>query len=228
MRFGVLVAASVVLALGACAEDKPVLLPVMDPGQSFLDELETRMLRAKSVHVQASAQSTGAVNSELAIELFLGEGQRARLEVKGTFEGRPASTWFICDGDQMKVRGKPSEKAAPEVRDAVVVGMVRMGLLHNAALLIGGRGPDHASGGVRDFVRAERAKSGTPATDITYDVVIRHDVMGQATLSLSPEAKPVKRTAEIHFEEGDMTVLEKYDTVELDAAVDDSVFSLAP
>jgi hypothetical protein len=119
--------------------------------------------------------------------------------------------------------------AAPEVRDAIVVGLVRMGLMHNAALLVGGGAPDHAAGGVRDFVKAERPHTGEEkATDISYDVVVRHDVMGTAVLSLSPEALPQKRTASIHFEEGDMDVEETVTRIDLDQPVDDAVFSLGP
>ena len=219
-----------VLLLAACATEKEKpLLPAVDPAQMFLHELETRLLRAKTLHVVAESVSEGAVNSALTTEVFLGDGQKARVEVRGMFEGRQVSSWFICDGTSMKVRGKEATAAAPEVRDAVVVGLVRMGLLHNAAILVGGGAPDHAAGGARDWVRAERPTSGAErATDITYDVVVRHEVMGQATLSLLPDERPVKRVATVHFEEGDMHVEEKYTLFEIDAAVDDSVFSLAP
>jgi hypothetical protein len=221
-----IIAALALAAVAACAAEKPVVLPAVDPGQTFLDELETRLLRAKTVHVQGRAGSTGAIASDLAFELFLGDGQKARLEAKGTFAGKPVDAWFVCDGTSMAVRGKEKTAAAPEVRDAVVVGLVRMGILHNLARLSGGDAPDHADGHVRDFVRAERGRAGEPATDVTYDVVVRHKVMGEAVLSLTAEAKPKARTAVVRFDEGEMKATEQYDLVELDVPIDDSVFAL--
>ncbi len=220
----------VVASSTACAgaQKKKIKLPQVDPGQVLIDKLETRLMRARTVHIVASSTASGAVNAALDSELFLGEGQRARLDVHGTFEGRPVTTWFVCDGESMQVRGRGAVPSAPEVRDALVIGLVRMGLLHNAALLVGGAAPDHAAGGVRGWVKAERPRSREPATDIAYDVVVKHDVLGEAVLSLSAEEEPVARTAEMHFEEGDMKSTEKFTVVELDAPVDDAVFSLAP
>jgi len=44
------------------------------------------------------------------------------------------------------------EPVPPEVREALVIGLTRMGILHNLARLVAGVPPDRASGGVRDWV----------------------------------------------------------------------------
>lgn len=223
-----LVASSPVLIVGCAGpRERPIARAAPpDPGQVFVDELESRLLRAKTAHLRADVTSEGAVNSAVSVELFLGEGQRARLDVKGTFEGRPVTARFVSDGKSMQVRGKPAVPAAAEVRDALVIGFVRMGILHNAAMLIGGQAPDHAAGGAHAWVKAERARAGTPATEITFDVVVRTEVMGEAVLILDETAAPVERRQLIHFEEGDMKVSERYPLFELDAPVDEARFAV--
>lgn len=210
-------------ALAACATEpqRPKVLPATDPGKLFVDELEQRMLRARTARIDAVMIASGAVNAQLSARLVLGEGQRARLDVEGSFEGKPVKTWVLCNGTTMQVRGAGGTPCAPEVRDALVLGFVRMGLLHNAAMLVGGSAPDHADGNVHNWVRAERARSLEPATDIAFDVVVNNDVLGEAVLSLDKEARPVKRTQTMRFEEGAMNVVETYPRFELDVYVSD-------
>lgn len=221
----VLVVATATANVG-CAEKQKPILPITDPGRTFVDELEQRLLRARTARIDAVMIASGAVNAELSARLVLGEGQRARFDVEGTFEKRPVKTWFLCDGDTMHVRGEPGRgvRGAPcaaEIREAFVLGFVRMGLLHNAALIIGGEIPDHAHGNVHNWVRAERARSLEPATDIAFDVVVKTEVMGDAVLSLDNQARPVKRTQTVSFEEGTMHVVETYPRFDLDVDVSD-------
>ena len=218
------------LSGSGCGPANKVVIPrEQDPAQIFLYELETRLLRAQTAHVVAELRSEGAVNSELSAELFLGEGQRARLDVKGTFEARSVRAQLVCDGTTMHVRGAARTEAPqpcpPEVRDALVIGFVRMGLLHNAALLVGGSAPDHAAGNVHNWVRAERVKTGEPATHILFDVVVKTDVMGDAVLMLSPDVLPMERKQRVDLEEGELNVVEKYSVFELDKPVDAAVFT---
>jgi hypothetical protein len=218
----ILVAALASSSCGRGAERGVRIAAPMDPGEYFLLDLERRLLRATNAHVSADVRSEGAVRSALSVELHLGEGQRARLEVKGVFEGREVSARFVSDGTTMQVRGKPASPAAPELRDALVLGFVRMGILHNAALLIGGAIPDHADGGVHAWVKAERARAGTPAREVGFVVVVRREVMGEAVLTLDESARPLRRRQLIHLEEGDLQVEESYPVFELDAPEADS------
>ena len=221
------VAACVTVAACATEPERAKVSAISDPGKVFVDELEQRLLRAESARIDAVMLASGAVNAQLSARLVLGKGQRARLDVEGTFESQPVKTWFVCDGTTMQVRGAAGAPCAAEVRDALVLGFVRMGLLHNVAVLVGGGIPDHAAGNVHNWVRAERARSLEPATDVAFDVVVKHDVMGEAVLSLDNQARPVKRTQTVHFEEGTMNVVETYPRFDLDVDVRDT-FPHAP
>ena len=219
---------AVFVVAAGCAGDKrkPVAVAI-DVGQMFIDDLEGRMLRARTARLDAVMLASGAVNASLSARLVLGEGQRARLEVEGTFEGRPVKGWFECDGALMQVGGSASAAraplpCAPEVRDALVLGFVRMGLLHNAALLVAGEPPDHAGGGAHNWLRAERVRAGEPATHIAFDVVVKREVMGTAVLTLDERALPVRRTQTMRLpalEGGEVKVVETYPRFELDLDV---------
>ena len=41
----------------------------------------------------------------------------------------------------------------PALNEAIVIGLTRMGHLHNIAVLTGGLPPDHSDGGAADWVR---------------------------------------------------------------------------
>lgn len=130
---------------------------------------------------------------------------------------------------QHGVRGRSASACAPEVRDALVISFVRMGLLSNAALVIAGDVPDHAAGGAHRWFRAERARSGEPATEIAFDIVVKRDPVGAAVLTLDREARPVKRSQRVRISslaawpasEGELVVVESYPRFEFDGDVSD-------
>lgn len=220
------------LVAGACASDpkERPRAPPPDPGELLLLDLESKLARAKAVHLKARLVATGAVNADMDAELWLKEGNRARLDVKGRFEGREQRTSFISDGTQMKVGAKAAEPAAPELRDALVYGLTRMGLLHNVALLVGGEAPDHGTGGAHGWVKAERARSLAPATRIAFDIVVATKLAGEAVLQLDQEGRMIERTQEVRFDVGAMKVAERYPVFQVDADlggdIDDAVFAL--
>jgi hypothetical protein len=217
------------LLLGCgCASDPAhdAIVAAPDPGWVLLTELETRLLQARSVELHATMSTEGALDAVVNADLFLGEGERARLAVRGRFQDKPVDVLFVSDGTRAQVRGAPVIPAPAAAREALVRGLVAMGLMHNAAVLIAGDGPDHGSGGVRQFVRAERARMADEGLAIALDVVVRDRVMGQAVLSLDGEGNPRDRSQVVHFETGDMHVREIYSRVKLDAPLDVSLFML--
>lgn len=220
------------LVAGACAsapKERP-RAPPPDPGELLLLDLESKLLRAKAVHLRARLVATGAVTADLEAELWLKEGNRARLEVKGRFEGREQRATFVSDGAQMKVGAKAAEPAAPELREALVYGLTRMGLLHNVALLVGGEAPDHGTGGAHSWVKAERARSLAPATKIAFDIVVATKVAGEGVLQLDGAGRLLERTQEVRFDVGAMKVTERYPLflvdADLDHELDDALFAM--
>ncbi|OGQ18280.1 MAG: hypothetical protein A2138_27625 [Deltaproteobacteria bacterium RBG_16_71_12] len=201
--------------------------PPPDPGELLFLDLEQRLLRAKAVHLKGKLVATGAITADLTAELWLKEGNRARLDVAGVFEGKRHQTRFVCDGERMQVGTAPVVAAEPELRDALVYGATRMGLLHNAALLVGGEAPDHGAGGAHSWVKAERARSLVPATRIAFDIVVATKPTGDAILQLDDQGRALERVADVRFDVGAMHVVERYTLFEVDGDIEDAVFALA-
>lgn len=222
------VAAAVLALLAACAnapKERP-RAPPPDPGELLLMDLESRLLRAKTVHIKGKLLATGAVTAELDAELWLEEGNRARLDVNGRFEKMSRRVSFVSDGTRMKVGAQAPVPAAPELRDSFVYGKTRMGLLHNAALLIAGEAPDHAEGGAHAWVKAERVRSLFPATNIAFDIVVNTKPSGAVVLKLDEQGRELERSVEVRLDVGVMKVTERYQLFEVDVDIDHEVFAL--
>ncbi len=225
MMRAVIAALACACACASAPKERP-RPPPPDPGELLFLDLESRLVRAKTVHLKGTLTSTGAVKSTLEAELWLKEGNRARLDVAGTFEGKRLQARFVSDGARMAVGSAPSVAAEPELRDALAYGFTRMGLLHNAALLVGGEAPDHGAGGAHAWVKAERARSLTPATRIAFDVVVDTKVAGDAILQLDAQGRALERVQDVRFDVGAMHVVERYEVFDVDGAIDDAVFVL--
>jgi hypothetical protein len=217
-----------ICVVSACASSEPVdrVAAAPDPGWVLYTELEERLMRAHSLELHATMTASGVVDAVMNADLWIEGETRARFALKGSFEGQPVDALFISDGTHARVR---DTTAAPrELRGAFVRGLMSMGLLHNAALLVAGRAPERAEGGAREFMRAERQRLAAEGLAIDLDVIVNNEHVAEATLALDAEGLPQDRTQLVHFDGGDMTVREIYTGVELDRALDPALFSLAP
>jgi hypothetical protein len=227
---GLATAAALGCLLSACASAdaaRPATVEP-DPGWVLFTELETRLERARTVELHATISSSGAVDADVNADLFLGEGQRARLYVRGTFSGEHVDALYVTDGTQARINRRPPVPAPPDVRLAFVRGLCAMGLLHNAARLVDGHGPDHAEGGVAQFVRGDRPRMADEGLAVAIDVMVHDEQVGEAVLLLDEEGRPRDRTQLVHFGDGDMRVREIYSGVKLDAPLDVGLFVLEP
>jgi hypothetical protein len=235
------VAAAVAFALpcslvGCAASPSPA--PPASPSSQGdpLAALEQRLLSCRTVRIRLRVASGGSVASHFEGTLLLGEGQRVRLDMTGELGSRPSDLRLVSDGKTMRGGSKehPFElEAAPAMREGLVIAFVRMGLLHDLALLSEGRPPAHVDGTVRSWIQAVGAKHvpgeavGAATEHWTWDLAVsggskaEEDVWVDASTGL-----PVKRRVLVHFPEGDMQVGEEYEEVTLDAPLDEGTFAL--
>jgi hypothetical protein len=206
--------------------------PAVEPS---LEELEALLTApSTSVHVPFEVEATGAVEVELAGDLFLGPEGAARLEAQGSFAGREIDVMAVSDGERLIWSGAPEAVPAPDgLRDALVVGLTRMGILHNIARLTAGAPPDHMEGGVREWVVVSPDSAGAApapglmgeglAMTITVDGV----PSGAFRLNFDEGGRlPRIRRQGVDFPEGRMEVTERYPTVALQARFPDDHFTL--
>jgi hypothetical protein len=90
-----------------------------------------------------------------------------------------------------------------------MIGFVRMGILHNLARLVAGAGPDHADGGVADWVVL--SEHGVTADDATshFAIQVAGQPAGNASLEFDGE-RLLRREQSVDFPGGTMSVTEEY------------------
>lgn len=217
---------SIAVLLAACgcdrssgSGDQPTAAPATEANASTpraaFDRSEAILASDAPLSATCTLSASGAVTANLQALLSLGPGNRVNLTVTGDFGGEPVDAELATDGTETFITkdGETNSANTPtEIREAVAIGMTRMGLLHNAAMLVEGQLPDHADGGVREWVETENHRITTPEGDetevLTFDLVVAGGVPATATLEFDAEARPTHRTQEVSFAEGTMTVAE--------------------
>jgi hypothetical protein len=110
--------------------------------------------------------------------------------------------------------------ATPDgLNEAIVIGMTRMGILHNLAQLVGGQPPDHMEGGVRDWARvvaiessADEDDAGHPLLRFDFGLVVAGQPSGTASLWIDAVSRlPLRREQTVQFASGEMKVIEVYE-----------------
>ena len=212
-------AVAAVAALGllfgtaASAQDDPATL---------IAQLEARLLAAKHIAIEATIESRGVVESNLKGRSELLDRNRAIWSYAGTFAGKPADLALASDGRalQMKSGARAGEEpVGRESNRALLIGLLRMGLLHNLARLSGLAGPDHAQGGVEQWAQLDSFRPTTYAVggdlegmmSFGFDLVVAGTVSGSERLWLDPATGlPRRRQLTVRFAQGEMVVTEDY------------------
>ena len=162
--------------------------------QALFQTMERKLLSASPLQLEVVSHAEGAVRADANSDVSIGPA--TRLHTKGAFMGAP----FAKDFD---------EPTTPELRDAVVLGLSRMGLLHNVVNISQGNGIDHAGGGAREWlepVKFRRVRGG-----VAYTLRVDGKETGTATLLIDAKTKrPRRRNLVVHFPNGVMRVTETY------------------
>jgi hypothetical protein len=187
----------------------------------MLEELE-RQLGQTPWRVRYELQAEGVVVASLVGSLSLAD--EVELEVAGQFAGTVHDLRLWTQGDRL--HGGPVAAPTldvprpPELAAALVIGMTRMGLLHNVAMLIGGAAPDHADGGVAQWVRTRDHQRVTAVRDessaaddtaLSFAIEVAGQRTARATLWLDEHGLPSRREVTVDLPEGQMRVVERYE-----------------
>lgn len=172
------------LAAAACSGDCAAQ-------KKFLDA-EARVL-AKPVKAQIHSHAEGSVKADA--DSLLEVGVRSRLTARGSFMGTPFDKTF-------------DQPTTPELRDALLIGLVRMGVLHNVVNLMAGQAPDHSTGGAREWLTPHDFKP--LKNGVAYKLRLAAREAGEAKLYFDKRGFPELRDLLVHFPQGDMHVIETY------------------
>lgn len=194
-----------------------------DPREAF-DYMEERLINADSFYTGLIVDADSIFPVQLIAEVWAGQSDQLKITADGNMAEflAPATLRFVSDGERM-VGGRSTEigfdtTTAPALREAFAIGLSRMGMLHNLTRLYTGNPPDHADGGVADWVQVHSFEWLEPevvARKLTRPMhfTIRVDGVdtGEATLYLRRETGlPMRRVQTIRLAGSTMTVDERY------------------
>jgi len=188
--------------------------------------------------VEYDISSEGSIPSSVQGMLTVATGNRAHMSPAGTFMDMPIDLAIVSDGSRLSIRRDSTivEGATPAfLNEAIVIGLTRMGHLHNIAVLTGGLLPDHSDGGAADWVRpANFARSDSVASPdptwvtVAFDIFIADRNVAHATLWLDPATGlPAGRAQTVYFPSGAMRARETYSKFSVDGEVPPERFELA-
>jgi hypothetical protein len=214
-----------VLVLTGCASG-PRPLPAKATPAEQLEVTEEALLTAKNLTATFDVEATGQHQGKLTGSLTLAGGNKVVLSVDGTFDGKAVHVDFDSRGDfanRAVTRGASasanSDPIGPALGEAVVVGLVRMGLMHNLATLVGDQAPDHGEGGAKDWVKVKDAHAdgsdapqGEHCERTAFTLLVEGRPSGQGSLCISSATSlPLLRTQTVDFASGGtMEVTERF------------------
>ncbi len=190
-----------------------------DPtARAELLEVERRLLDAGVLRVDYVIEASGAIDAMLHGDLVAQKPSLAAVAAHGRFAGSDVDLRLISDGERI-VGGNGAAAFAqplpPALHEGMLVGLVRMGVLHNLAMLSSGAPPDRTDGSVRDWVDASRLAwfdTNDTTRGISFRIEVNDEPAGEVRLWLDgASGLPVRREQVVHFDHGDMKVSEIYE-----------------
>lgn len=215
--FGVLAAAALTAGCACGPADEGGAAPAVEKtAAETLAALEERLLADDELVFGFDITADGAVEARLA-GTFDAAWPGVELEASGAFAGAPATLALEANGGRLRLESTDETTVTrpPRLREALVLGLTRMGLLHNLAVLTGGGPPDHADGGVREWVEPVDVTFAAPDDDTTRVLVFTIRVAGKDTATAhlvldGATGLPRRREQTVEFPQGEMHVVETY------------------
>lgn len=217
-------ALAALLIVGCATTPRPV--PAGTAGSELLTLTEALLTEAPNLSAKFEIESEGENAAKMTGTIRFYEGNAIHLVADGHF--RHETVQLLVDsrdsgGTSRSTTKGPSvsshrDPPAPKLREAVALGLARMGLLHNLASLSMDRPIDGGEGGFGSQVKAVSVKdghsdtvAGTPCRRVDFDVEVEGRVMGDASVCVADATGlPVQRRQVVHFPAGDMKVTETF------------------
>lgn len=207
------------LVLGACGAPEPGR-PYPGSAEEAFYAMENRLIAADPGILDYRVTSSGAFTADIGGEVRL-DAEEARLTGAGSFGGQPVDLRWERSGDRLAGGNGPATFEIEEIADleaAVVLGITRMGILHNLARLTSGAPPDHANGAVREWIQPvdvawtleDPDGAGPIRYGFTFGLMVDGVRSAEVELWLDGRGLPVRRDQTVQFPGGEMIVVEEY------------------
>ena len=192
-----------------------------DPAE-IVRQLESRLIAAQHVLIESEIRAQGAFTAQLQGHTEIAPRNHLIQLYAGQFGGQPVELKLLADtraSDIGQGASRRHEATQAETNRSMIIGLLRMGLLHNLTRLADSQGPDHASGGAERWVALDSFRPTTFAQDgeldgtysFGFDVVVDGEAAGSARLWLdSTSGLPRRREQTTRLAQGEVTVVEDY------------------
>ena len=189
------------------------------PGAEF-SVLEDRLLKAGTVRFNFHVTAEGVVEADLRGALDITQGGGIQLTGSGHFGRQPVDLLLRSDEEQYEFGNGANRTTAPRpahLKEALLIGLTRMGILHNLARLTSATSPDHADGGVREWVVVGSfAVDAADSAATSFEMTVAGERAGSASLEIDSLGRPVARRQTVQFPSGEMRVVERYSAVTIE------------
>lgn len=192
-----------------------------DPALAF-QELERHLLTSDAVYLPLDIKAEGSLGARLKGRFSTETDHGEVLEARGQFAEQPVTLSLHEEGGRLVLVGAQGQKTMErpaQTREALLLGLTRMGVLHNLALLRATAAPDGSNGDMGRIVSAgdhrfleDRELGGKTAHGLAFTLTTSDGKqVGEASLWFDPRTgKPLWREQVVRFPNGDMRVTECY------------------
>lgn len=213
------------LVITACASG-PRPLGDSVVGLERLKASEEILLTAPKLSAKFEIESQGENPAKLTGTLLLFSGNQLHLVSEGHFKSDQVQLTVDSrdpSGTNRSLTKGPSANShrdppQAKLREAMVLGLTRMGLLHNLAVLTMDRPIDKAEGGFAEWVKPLAPSdghsdviNGVACRRVDFHIDVEGRDMGEASVCIADATGlPIHRKQTVHFPQGDMTVVESF------------------
>lgn len=162
--------------------------------------VEHRLDTAHQWSMVFTSSTTGAVESRFNGTINVLAGNFASVDADGFLRGNPAHI-------RWEASGSPAQ-----VSHALTIGVLRLGITHDLAVLAGGaKMIENAEGGIEQALRMTNVAWDAKEKKFTYHIVVEGSDVGTGELWVGRGDLPRQRKLTVHFPNGDMHVDEHYE-----------------
>lgn len=212
------------LLAGCAAGPRPV--PSSADAAARLSHAESALLNGKNMTATFELDSKGPNAAHMTGTLDFVDGNALHLVAEGNFKSEPVQV-ELDSRDSSAISRSTTKGAsvsshrdppASKLRQAISVGLARMGLLHNVVVLALDKPLGQIEGGVEDWVTAIDVKDGASENingeacrRVDSVVQIEGKKIGESSSCISDATGlPLQLNMTVHFPEGDMALVETY------------------
>ncbi len=188
--------------------------PAEDPEAAFTT-MEQRLLAASSISFDFQVAVEGVLEGAFTGSASVASDGALTIHAEGRFIERDLVMDLSTDADSIRMVTSEMSDVVPRQSDtfnAVVVGLTRMGFMHNLAALTTVSPPEQGEGGIQTWVTVtnfSESEVGEYSSGVAFDIFIEEERSSSAVLAII-DGVPALRRQVVSFPGGEMIVTEEF------------------